>query len=508
MAQPFRVILIWPLAATLAGCVVGPNFTAPTPDTPTAWSASVSPVTADQASRVTAQAAAAGAWWDAFNDPELTSLVKRAAAANLDAKQAVLRIAEARAQRDAAASAGWPSLGVNASDQVNRLSESTPTGALFSKVGQFPGLGGVSIPNPYEQYQLGFDASWEIDLFGRVRRSVEAAKADAEASVEDSRAVLITTLGEVARTYIDLRGAQAKRRIVADNIATERDLLDLAGQRRQAGLSSHIDVVRAAAEASAAEAQLPSLDQQITVDINALSKLLALEPGALRAELQAATPVPPPPPLVPIGLPADLARRRPDIREAEARLHAATARMGVAVGDLYPKLTLSAGGGYQSQSVSTLTNWASRFLNAGPNVDLPIFEGGRLRANVRLQDAQAKEAALAYRAAVLSALHEVDNALAAYGSDQVRLQSLSATVARNREAVELARQRYASGVGAFIDVLDAERSRQQNALLLADGTAAISTDLVVLYKALGGGWEMEQAARGPAVGQSANLEAK
>jgi outer membrane protein TolC len=182
--------------------------------------------------------------------------------------------------------------------------------------------------------------------------------------------------------------------------------------------------------------------------------------------------------------------------------------MGVAVGDLYPKLTLSAGGGYQSQSVSTLTNWASRFLNAGPNMDLPIFEGGRLRANVRLQDAQAKEAALAYRAAVLSALHEVDNALAAYGSDQVRLQSLSATVARNREAVELARQRYASGVGAFIDVLDAERSRQQNALLLADGTAAISTDLVVLYKALGGGWEMEQAARGPAVGQSANLEAK
>ncbi len=420
----------------------------------------------------------------------------------------MLRIAEARAQRDIAASAGRPSLGVNASYQVNRLSESTPTGALFSQVGQFPGLGGVSIPNPYDQYQLGFDASWEIDLFGRARRSVEAAGADTEASVEDSRAVLVTTLAEVARTYVDLRGAQARRQVVAQNIATEKDLLDLAGQRRQAGLSSHIDVVRAAAEASAAEAQLPSLDQQITVDINALSKLVALQPGALRAELETAKPVPPTPPLVPIGLPADLARRRPDIREAEARLHAATARVGVAVGDLYPQLTLSAGGGYQSQSLSALTNWASRFLSAGPALELPIFEGGRLRATVRLQDAQAKEAALAYRAAVLSALHEVDDALAAYGADQARQASLSETVTRNDEAVDLARQRYASGVGAFIDVLDAERSRQQNALLLAGGTTAISTDLVAIYKALGGGWAMEPAALGPAGGQSENLEAR
>jgi NodT family efflux transporter outer membrane factor (OMF) lipoprotein len=490
MAQPFRILLIWPLAATLAGCAVGPNFKPPAPEVPAAWAASASPPSSAQAGRFTEASANDGAWWTAFDDPELTSLVQRAAAANLDAKQAVLRIAEARAQRDIAASAGWPSLGADASAQVNRLSQSTPTGALFSKVGQFPGLSGVSIPNPYEQYQLGFDASWEIDLFGRVRRSVEAAKADTEASIEDSRAVVVSVLGEVARTYIDLRGAQARRQIVADTIATERDLLDLAGQRRQAGLGSDIEVVRAGAEASAAEAQLPSLDQQITVDINALSKLLALEPGALRAEFETAKPVPPTPPLAPIGLPADLARRRPDIREAEARLHAATARVGVAVGDLYPKLTLSAGGGYQSQSLSTLTHWASRFLSAGPTVDLPIFEGGRLRATVRLQDVKEKEAALAYSTTVLSALHEVDDALAAYGADQARQTSLSQTVNRNREAVDLARQRYASGVGAFIDVLDAERTRQQNALLLAQGTTAISTDLVVLYKALGGGWEI------------------
>jgi NodT family efflux transporter outer membrane factor (OMF) lipoprotein len=483
--SPLRSILTWLSAAALSGCAVGPDFKAPTPDVPAAWNAGGSSAAA---SRTTPAPVDARAWWTRFNDAELTSLIERAAAANLDARAAVLRIAEARAQRDIAAGAAWPSLDANASAQTTRLSESTPTGALFSKVGQLPGLSGASIPNPYDQYQLGFDASWEIDLFGRVRRSVEAARADTQAQVEDSRSVLITTLGEVGRAYIDLRAAQAKQRIVHDNLATEHDLLTLAGQRRGAGLSSDVDVVRAAAEASSAEAQLPLLDRQINQDINQLSKLLALPPGALRGELDRAQPVPPTPPLVPVGLPADLARRRPDIREAEARLHGATARVGVAVADLYPKLTLGAQGGYQSQTIPLLTNWASRFLNAGPTLKLPIFEGGRLRATVRLQDAQEQAAALDYRRTVLGALHEVDDALEAYGADQARQAALARTVAHDRDAVDLARQRYASGVAAFIDVLDAERSLQQNQLQLADGTAAVSTDLVVLYKALGGGW--------------------
>ena len=482
-------ILILSFAAALTGCTVGPNFKPSVPDTPQAWSASASPLTSGQASIATPTAADdGGAWWTSFNDPELSSLIQRAASANLDARQAVLRIAQARAQRDIAGAAAWPSLTLNASGQVNRLSDSTPTGSLFSKVGAFPGLSGVSIPNPYDQYQLGFDASWEVDLFGRVRRSVEAAKADYQASVEDSRAVLTSILAEVGRTYVDLRGAQAKRRIVAEILGADRDLLDLAGQRRRAGLSSEIDLARAGAEASVAEAALPALDSQITQDINALSKLIAREPGALRAELEAAKPLPPLPPTVPVGLPADLARRRPDIREAEAKLHAATARVGVAVADLYPTLTLSAGGGYQSQQLSTLTNWASRFLTAGPTVGLPILEGGRLRATVRLQSAEEKVAALDYRRTVLTALHEVDNALAAYGADQAREVALGEADARDREAADLARQRYASGVGSFIDVLDAERTRQQNALTLADSATAVSTDLIVLYKALGGGW--------------------
>jgi len=399
----------------------------------------------------------------------------------------VLRIAEARAQRDVAAADLWPGLTGNASYQIDRLSDSTPTGALFSKVGQFPGLSGVSIPNPYSQYQLGFDASWEVDIFGRVRRSVEAAKADTRASVEDSRAVLISTLGDVGRAYIDLRGAQSKHQILEADIATERDLLDLAGQRRRAGLSSDVDVVRAAAEVSGAEAQLPALDAEIATDINQLSKLMDRQPGALRAELEAEKSVPPVPPIVPVGLPADLARRRPDIREAEERLHAATARVGVAVADLFPRLTLGASAGLQSESLLTLTNWASRFLTAGPTVELPIFDAGRRRATVRLQDVKAREAALDYRRTVLTALNEVDNALAAYGADQARRAALTLTVARNRDAADLARQRYASGVASFIDVLDADRGLEQNQLLEADSETAVSQDLVVLYKALGGG---------------------
>jgi NodT family efflux transporter outer membrane factor (OMF) lipoprotein len=483
--SPFPAILACLSAAALCGCAVGPNFKAPVADVPAAWNTAPS---SGAASRTTSAPADPSRWWTSFQDPELTSLIERAAAANLDAKAAVLRIAEARAQRDIAAGAAWPSLDANASAQSIRLSQSTPTGSLFSKIGQSPVLQGVSIPNPYNQYQLGFDASWELDLFGRVRRSVEAAKADTQAEVEDGRSVLITTLGEVGRAYIDLRAAQAKRRIVRDNLATERDLLALAGQRRVAGLSSEVDVDRAAAEAASAEAQLPLLDRQIDQDINGLSKLLALPPGALKAELDQAQPIPSTPPAVPVGLPADLARQRPDIREAEAKLHGATARVGVAEADLFPKLTLGAQGGYQAQTLPLLTRWASRFLSAGPTLELPIFEGGRLRAAVRLQTLQEQGAALDYRRTVLGALHEVDNALDAYAADQARVVSLAQAVARNRDAADLARQRYASGVGSFIDVLDAERSLQQNQLLAADGAAAVSTDLVVLYKALGGGW--------------------
>jgi NodT family efflux transporter outer membrane factor (OMF) lipoprotein len=473
-------------AVLLAACTVGPDFVRPTPQAPAHWSAQATA----PPSTATEQATELRAWWSGFDDPKLESLIERAVNSNLDLRAAVLRIEEARAQRAISAAAYGPTVSADASYSRQRFSETTPTGSLFNSVGNihFPGGASISIPNPYNQFQLSADASWEIDLFGRVRRSVEAAEAGLEVSVEDQRAVLVSVLADVAQSYLELRGAQAHLRVAQENLATINELLDLTRQRRAAGLTTHIDLANAVAQATLARAELPAFGLQITQNINQLSQLLGREPQALRAELDDAAPVPSVPPDVSIGVPADLARRRPDIREAEANLHVATAQIGVAVADLFPRLTLAASGGFQSETPGNLLEWASRFGSIGPTLSLPIFDRGRWKT-VRLYDVRAQEAALAYQRTVLNALHEVENALAAYSADQQRRTWLDATVAQNRDALALSRQRYESGVATFIDVLDVERTLQQNQLALADSVTAVSTDLVRVYRALGGGWQ-------------------
>ena len=443
------------MAALCAACTVGPNFVRPTPQTPAHWSprATAIPATPGEPSsaatpplsKVTEQSTELRTWWRGFDDPLLSSLIERAEDSNLDLRTAVLRIDEARAQRAISAAAFWPTLSLDAAYSRERFSDTTSTGSLFNSVGtlHLPGAASISVPNPYSQYQLSADASWEIDLFGRVRRSVEAADANVQVSVEDRHAVLVSVFADVARSYLELRGAQARLRIAKENLATIEDLLELTRQRRAAGLTTYIDVSNATAQATATRAQLPAFELQITQNINQLSQLLAREPEALRGELDSPAAVPAVPPEVSIGLPAELARRRPDIREAEAAL--------------------------------------------GPTLDLPIFDRGRWTA-VHLYDVRAQEAALAYRRTVLNALHEVENALAAYGADQQRRTWLDATVIENRETLALSRQRYEHGIANFIDVLDAERTLQQNQLSLADSTTAVASDLVGLYRALGGGW--------------------
>jgi outer membrane protein, multidrug efflux system len=483
------------LVCALVGCTVGPRFVRPKADVPPQWSATAVR-RSERASTITTDAAHTAGWWTSFKDPLLSSLLERCAAANLDVREAALRIEESRAERAVTAAGLWPSLAANAGYTRERFSDNTPDGAIFSVAGsgRIPGLPpGVSITNPYNQYQLGLTASWELDLFGAVRRSIEAADADTETSVESAHDVLVSLLSDAAGAYIDLRGAQLRRSIVTASLATERDLLELTRDRRDAGLTSDLDVENAASEARATEAQLPGIERTITQDINDLSRLMSRPPDALRSELEQPRAVPPVPPAVPIGLPADLARRRPDIRRTEASLHAATARVGVAVANLFPSLTLSAEGGLQSEGLSQLIKTASRFGSLGPTLELPLFEGGALRATVRLQEVRAKEAAVDYARTVLGALHEVENALAAYGADQDRRVSLTAAVEASRTALTLARQRYESGVASFIDVLDAERTEQQNELSLADANTAVSTDLVLLYKTLGGGWETDGA---------------
>lgn len=474
-------------AALLAGCAVGPNFSPPRPALPAHWSGAATSQAAGVTSVVSTDPTHLEDWWARFNDAGLTSLIERSRASNLDERAAVLRITEARLQRDNASANLWPQVSANASWSRQRLSESTPTGSLFKRFNtlSLPGFPAISVPNPYNQYQLGLGASWEIDLFGRVRRSVEAASADVHASEEDRRAVLVSLDSDVARAYIDLRGTQQRRQVAQASLDTERDLLELTQQRQAAGLTTDEDVENAAAQVESTQAQIPLLELEITQDINQLSRLIDREPQALRAELDEPHSVPPVPPQVPIGLPADLARQRPDIREAEQRLHAATARIGVAVADVFPRLTLGAQGGYQSQSASNLLQWASRFGSIGPTLELPVFDRGRW-ITIRLQDLRAQEAAIDYQRTVLGALHEVENALAAYQADQLRRRELTSAAEHSREALTLARQRYASGVATFLVVLDAQRTLQQNELALAESVTTVATDLVTLYRTLGG----------------------
>jgi multidrug efflux system outer membrane protein len=483
--RTLRPLALASLGCALAGCAVGPNFIEPKPDVPAHWSATAAGNGTEGAAHVTSERAQTVAWWSSFNDPTLTSLVQQSAGQNLDVRQAVLRIEEAQAQAAVVAGGLWPSVSANASWTRQRVSTNTPNGFIFGA--HFPGLP-ATLTNPFDQYQLGLGASWTLDLFGRQRRSIEAANAEMQAAVEGGHAVLLSMVSNVAATYIDLRGAQLRRSILERSLATQRDLLQLTRDRRNAGLTSDLDVENATAEVGTTEAQVPLVDREITADINELSQLMARPPEALRAQLDHAQPVPPVPPVVPIGLPADLARRRPDIRQAEANLHAATAQIGVAVSDYFPQLTLTAAGGYQSQGLSKLIETASRFATLGPAVELPIFEGGRLRATVRLRRLKAKEAAVVYAQTVLAALNQVEDALAAYGADQARRASLQTAVTASRNARLLARERYQSGVASFIDVLDAERSEEQNEVQLADATTAVSADLVQLYRALGGGW--------------------
>ncbi len=495
-----------PLALLVSSCAVGPNFVKPKPNVPAHWSATAERNGHEGRSRVSAREPQPLAWWSDFKDPQLTSLVDESAAQNLDVRQAALRIEEAQAEAQVLFGGLWPSLSANASWARQRISTNTPNGVLFS--GGFAGaLRGdpalaALITNPYNQAQLGLGASWELDLFGATRRGIAAADARTQAAVDSAREVLLTMVSTVAQTYISLRGEQLSLSILQRSLATERGILKLTQDRYKAGLTSDLDVQNASAEFNTTRAQLPLVRQAITLDINQLGELMDKPPEALRHELAESRPVPPVPPVVPIGLPSQLLRRRPDIREAEAQLHAATEQIGIAISEYFPSVTLTAAGGFQAERFGSLIQAASRFGAIGPQINLPIFEGGRIRATVHLKRLQAKEAAVVYARTVVTALTQVEDAMAAYGADQARQVSLQAAVTASRSALSLARQRYQSGVSSFIAVLDAERTEQQSELSLAQARTAVSADLVHLYQALGGGWQATAPAR-PAGGSAA-----
>jgi len=480
----------------LAGCTVGPNFETPEWLSPASWFAKKAEPIVPPASLPVAEPIDPN-WWSLFNDPVLTGLEQRVAGENLDVQVATVRIAESRAQLGVVGAAQFPNLNANGSYTRQKSSDVgvfakslTALGANGASGNTAGGLMTTHL-NPFDVYQVGFDASWELDLWGKVRRSVESASSSVEASAEARRATLLTNLAELARDYIQLRGTQLLLRIAHDNVNTAQQNLDLTQQRATGGVTTDLDVANAAAQLRTTAAEIPRLEQQESEFINAISLLLGQPPNALQAELIAPKPVPPVPPRVPVGLPSELARRRPDIRQAEAQLHAATADIGVAVANFYPSVTLSGSVGLQSTQPWSMYSLNAREFGVGPGITIPIFEGGQLKATLELKKAQQQEAAIFYQKTVLNAWHEVDNALTAYQTEQARRDQLVQAVAQNQRALGLAQSRYQEGVADFLQVLTAQQNLLSTQQQLALATTNVSANLVALYKALGGGWEMQ-----------------
>jgi multidrug efflux system outer membrane protein len=458
---------------TSTGCMVGPNFERPQVEVPANWAWSTSTPTSQPATPAEKDLAH---WWRVFEDPTLTSLVERAVQSNLDLKQAEARIRQARAARGVAVSGMGPTLDTTGSFRRSRSPETTSSGTE----------GVIS-----NQYQAGFDAGWELDIFGGVRRGIEAADADLQAAVETRRDVLVTLTAEVARNYIDLRAFQQRIAISLTNLKAQQHSAGLTCQRFEAGFVSGLDVANAQAQVASTAAQIPLLEASAQQSIYSLSVLLGQEPAALIQELSPASAIPPAPPSVPVGVPSDLLRRRADIRRAEAEIHAATARIGVATADLFPRFTLSGSAGLQASDLGSWFSWASRLWSFGPSFGWRAFDTGRTLSTIELQKALEEQSLIVYQKTVLTALQEVENVLVASGKEQEHRQALVAAVAANRKAVDLATQLYVEGQTDFLNVLQAQRSLYASEDTFLQSTQTVSTNLVALYKALGGGWEAE-----------------
>jgi NodT family efflux transporter outer membrane factor (OMF) lipoprotein len=465
------------LAGLAGGCAVGPDYQKPAAPAPAQWS---EPLAGGETNRP----AALAAWWKNFHDAELDSLIRRAANSNLDLRIAQARVREARAAAGAAAADRWPTLDAGGAYQRQLQSQQQP---LISE---------MALPEKYfenDVYQAGFDAAWEIDVFGGKRRATEAARAEAVAAELGQRAVLVTLLGEVARNYVAVRGGQSRLAITRENIRAQEQTLEIIQTRFTNGLATDLEIQQAGALLAATQAQLPTLASRLQASIHRLGVLLGQAPGTLRDELAAAAPVPPLPPEVPVGLPSELLLRRPDVQRAERQLAAATARIGLAQSDLFPKFFLTGQLGSESVSASDWFTGPSKYWAIGPTVQWRIFDAGRIRANVKIQNARQEQALAAYEQTVLTAFEEVENGLVSYAQEQVRRDSLETAAAASRKALERAEQLYANGLSNFINVLDAERSLYQIQDAQAQSTQAQAENLIALYKGLGGGWETAPA---------------
>jgi NodT family efflux transporter outer membrane factor (OMF) lipoprotein len=474
------------LGIGLTGCTLGPDYQSPElRDTPRRWASDGGSVPSR-----TVEGAVDINWWKSFRDPELSSLVERLAAQNLDLQTAAERVVQSVAQRQIASAQGLPHIEGLSSNTYNRAS---PNGTLSLFVTQ-PGA-----PLEYAIFREGLTSSWELDLFGRVRRAVEAADANALAAVENRNGVALAAVAELAQSYMQLRGTQNRLGIAQSNLRLVEENVEFVNQRFASGAATTLEVAQARAQRATIAATLPPLRSQEAELINAIGLLLGDTPRALEAELRRGQVIPRVPRKVPVGLPGTLARRRPDVREAEARLHAATAQTGVAVANFYPDVTLNGAVNLESLHVSNLFNPTSTAFAVGPSISIPIFEGGQLRGALELRESQQREAAIFFQKTVLQAWKDVDDALTAYRESQRRRVDVAQSVTENRTALQAAKQRYTEGAIDFLNVIAAQAQLLQSENDLADSDTQIATNLVNLYRSLGGGWEMAGAphAGGP-----------
>ena len=471
------------LSLLLVGCAVGPNYKRPQVSVPNQW-------TVEPARGTSTKVPETDAWWSSFRDAELDSLIARAVDRNLDLKLALERVQEARAARGIARSGYFPSIDANVS--ATRLRGGFNQGVIRAVPSSADPNARPSLFSPFEtnSFQGNLSASWEPDVFGRIRRGVQASTADVLAAEENRRDVLVILLGDVGRVYAQLRGFQRRLEIANKNIKTQQDTLDLTTARAKAGLATELDVSRAAAQLESTRAVVPTLLSGIDVSIHRLSVLLGEEPGALRAELEKTSPIPSAGPDVEVGLPSDLLKRRPDIRRAEAQVAAATARVGEAKADLFPRFVLTGTAGRQATQLHDLTLGLGNFFSVGPGISLPLFTGGRIRSNIAVQTSRQRESLISYQSAILNALEEVENALVNYSQEQERRDRLSAAAKQSQLALDLAGEQYRAGLVDFLSVLDAQRELYANEDQLVQSQSIVTTNLVGLYRALGGGWSV------------------
>ena len=484
-----RMMVLAAGAMALTGCAaVGPNYTAPQVATPSAFTGADAPGASP--SGVSPSDAAFETWWRGFHDPVLDGLIERALSENLDVREAISRVRQARDREREARAAGEPSLNASAQASETRLSKNGGLTGLSKSLGGAGG-GGTPIGLPgtsFADYQAGFDAAWELDVFGGVRRGVEAARAATAAEQWSVRDAEVTLTAEIASDYIALRGAQARLALARANLTVARAQLSFSEALGRHGLAATEDIARQAARAASVAADPPALQADIMARIDALAVLLGAMPDSLTGQLATPAALPVAPPSIPAGLPSDLLRRRPDIRRAERQLAQATAEVGVAKADLYPSFNLTGAGDLISTSLSNLVSVDSLQGAATGLVRWPILDGGRARANAAAAEEARQQAAIAYRRTVLTALREVEEALARYGAERRRGDRLDAVVAADQRGLIAAQARLHNGLvaatsplAARATLLDAQDQRTQS-------VAALGQDVAALYKALGGGW--------------------